>query len=91
MFFSLLLPILYIQCIIPPANNEKQQKVELHDVPITVDFDILDLHTSSPVEASMSRNSSTNVRTSLAAFALLTDVRNGLVNFINPASSTSQM
>lgn len=43
--------------------------------------------TSFPVVASMSRNISTRPRTSLAAFALLTEPRNGRVNLIKPASS----
>lgn len=43
--------------------------------------------TSFPVEASMSKNMSTRPLTSLAAFALLTDPRNGRVNLIKPASS----
>lgn len=43
--------------------------------------------TSFPVEASMSKNMSTRPLTSLAAFALLTEPRNGRVNLIKPASS----
>lgn len=43
--------------------------------------------TSFPVAASMSRNSSTRARTSLAALALLTWFRNGRVNLIKPANS----
>ncbi len=43
--------------------------------------------TSSPVPASISRKRSTKVRTSLAAFALLTSPRNGRVILINDAKA----
>ena len=43
--------------------------------------------TSIPVEASMSRNASTKLRTSLAALALDTVCRKGLTNFMSPPSS----
>ena len=49
----------------------------------------IDALTSSPVPASMSRNRSTSVRTSFAAFALLTRPKNGRVLLINNAKATT--
>ena len=44
-------------------------------------------HTSSPVDASISRNKSTRALTSFAAFALETSCRKGRIYLISPPSS----
>jgi len=46
--------------------------------------------TSIPVDASMSRNTSTKFLTSFAAFAFDTILRNGLMNLISPPSSNEK-
>ena len=48
---------------------------------------LVTLITSIPVEASMSRKTSTKFLTSLAALAFDTVLRNGLINLISPPSS----
>ncbi len=90
MFFSHSLPIQYILCITPP----EQSRITDEDNNISNEKHCKDAKwytdrysTSLPVDASMSRNSSTKVLTSFAALALLTHVRKGRVNLINPANS----
>ena len=53
-------------------------------------YKLLLLNTSIPVEASMSRKTSTKFLTSLAALAFDTVLRNGLINLISPPSSKKQ-
>lgn len=82
MSYVLLLPILYILCIVEPINKRKID-AKLYMKIIKSIYE----NTSMPIPASKSKKKSTKDRTSLAAFALLIKLRNGLVALINSASS----